>query len=237
MRNFPQPTVDIAAERISTDPDVATISSATGYRPNFGAAIQQTLATDGLLTAVSMLMGFLSSQAISSLIIPDTVNRASFLPSPWLVFAACLLPAIASLLADGINSLKNPAYLPFSRSKSRLRAIYAKRIHLILLAFYFTAILVALCWSAITMPIISKIFVSAVLALALYALGQSIPSRRLSFIVSGILFLVVLVVTQAFMVLKLEADAGLANQKALEGIAAPPIDEGKGLPSGDEAAY
>ena len=90
-----------------------------------------------------------------------------------------------------------------------------------LLAFYFTAILVALCWSALTMVLVSKIFVSAIFAFALYALGQSIPSKRLSFVVSGILFLVVLIATQAFILMRLEANAGKASQDVLNELGNP----------------
>ena len=68
------------------------------------------------------------------------------------------------------------------------------------------------------MPLLSKFFVSAVFAIALYALGQSIPSRRTSFVVSGLLFLVVLVATQTFIVLKLRADSARDKQEMLDAI-------------------
>jgi len=104
---------------------------------------------------------------------------------------------------------------------------------MLLLAFYFTAILAALCWSALAMPLASKIFVSAIFSFALYSLGQSIPSKRMSFMVSGILFLVVLVATQAFIVMRLEADASKANQTVLDELVPPSPEEPRPL---DEAA-
>ena len=51
--------------------------------------------------------------------------------------------------------------------------------------------------------------------------------------VSGILFLVVLVATQAFIVMRLEADASKANQTVLDELVPPSPEEPRPL---DEAA-
>ncbi|PZO60693.1 MAG: hypothetical protein DCF15_01710 [Phormidesmis priestleyi] len=76
------------------------------------------------------------------------------------------------------------------------------------------------------MLLVSKIFVSAIFALALYSLGQSIPSQRLSFIISGILFLIVLVGTQVFIVRRLEADSSKASQELLNDTDSQNQDQG-----------
>ncbi len=233
MRQYPPHTVDISAE-----PLPAYVPPVT-HRKKASAAIRQSLGIDVFLVFISLLVGLLFSSAIGAVVAPVSPGLAPdqsniFIPSQWLIFAACALPGLLFLLLDLLNALSNPAALPFSRSKNGMQAIYASRIHLILLAFYFTAILVALCWSAATMSLISKLFVAAIFAFALYALGQSIPSRRMSFIVSGILFLVVLTAMQAFILMRLDADATKANEELLNGVA-PPAPEKKS--SGSTGAF
>jgi phosphate/sulfate permease len=219
MRHYPSHTVDISAEPVSA------FAPPVNQRRDFTAIIRQSLGVDIFLVFISLLVGLLFSSAIGAVVAPVNPAGALLIPPQWLIFAACALPSVLCLLLDTLSMLSNPVALPFARSKNSLQAIYAKRLHLILLAFYFTTILVALCWSALTMPLLSKLFVSAIFGFALYALGQSIPSTRLSFIVSGILFLVVLVATQAFIVLRLEANTVKANQEALDKLVAPEDDK------------
>lgn len=180
-----------------------------------GSAARQSLGIDFFLIFISLLIGLMFSGTMGAVVAPANLERALFVPPQWLIVTACALPALLCLFVDTLSTVSNPVALPFARSKSSMQAAYANRVHLMLLAFYFTAILVALCWSALTMVLVSKIFVSAIFAFALYALGQSIPSKRLSFLVSGILFLVVLIATQAFILMRLEANAGKASQDVL----------------------
>lgn len=184
-------------------------------RQDFRVAIQQTLGADVGLIFVSLLLGVLFSSAVGAVEPIATPNGDMLLPPKWLIFLSCSLPALLYLLLDSLRSVSNPAAMPFSRSSPRTKLIYGKRIHLLLLAFYFTSILVALCWSAVSMLLFSKLFVSAIFACALYSLGRSIPSQRWSFILSGILFLIVLVATQIFIVTRLEAEAERSNQEIL----------------------
>ncbi|MEL6938141.1 MAG: hypothetical protein AAFO84_03000 [Cyanobacteria bacterium J06598_1] len=216
MRYDPPHTVDVSAEPLRPfQPPVVT-----PVDPR--SAITQSLSVDAVLLALSLLLGVLFSSAISAVDVSGIENVQTLKPPHWFIFGACALPSLIWVFIDGLSALSNPAVLPFARSKVAMKALYAKRFHWLLLGFYFTAILVALCWSAFSMLLVSKIFVAAVFAIALYALGQSIPSRRMSFVLSGILFVVVLVTTQAFIVLKLEADAERANQEALDSLKAPP---------------
>lgn len=223
MKRHSTPTIDISAE------PVAAFSSSVSRRPKDpNAAVWQSLVVDIFLTFVSLLMALIFSSAIGAVVEPTNLERALLIPPQWLIFTVCGFPPLLCLFIDMLSTLSNPDALPFARSKNALNSIYAKRLHMMLLAFYFTAILVALCWSALTMSLASKIFVAAIFAFALYALGQSIPSRRMSFIVSGILFLVVLVMTQAFIVIRLEADSKEASEKVLnELIESPGAEEGQ----------
>mgnify|MGYP001802336921 CR=1 FL=1 len=223
MKYHPPHTVDVSAEPLK--PFQPPIESPP---LPLRAVIAQSLAVDIFFLFVSFLLGVLFSSAVSAVDVTGIYNVAVLRPPLWLIFGVCALPPALWLFIDGLSALSNPAVLPFARSRVAMKAMYAKRFHLLLLAFYFTAILVALCWSAFEMLLVSKLFISAVFAVALYALGQSIPSRRLSFVLSGVLFVVVLVATQAFIVLKLEADANRVGQDALDELYAPPervIDE------------
>ncbi len=232
MRRSSPQTVDISAEPMSGFAPAAAQPKDLQPRDlkrDFKVAVRRSLGIDAFLVSISLLVGVLCSIAVGAIVLPaDTagdLGRAFFLPSQWLVVAICLLPSLLFVLLDGLSATSNPAALPFARSKSSMQAIYASRVHLLLLAVYFTAILMALCWSALLMPLVSKMFVAAIFSFALYALGQSIPSTRMSFIVSGILFLVVLMLTQAFMVLRLEADAGKASQKVLDELNEPQLEK------------
>lgn len=190
-----------------------TPTAPTAYQPYyFRPAIKQTLGVDGFLAFVSLLVGVLLGGSLDSIAVAANLNKAALLPPFGLVVFICSLPALIFLFVDVLSALSNPAVLPFSRSKAGLKKLYAKRLHLSLLASYFAAILVALCWSAVNMMLVSKLFISAVFALALYALGQSIPSRRLGFAVSGALFLVVLLGIQMFIVTAQKVDSNQDDQ-------------------------
>lgn len=206
MRQPSPPLVDIPAA------SVITVSPSASQPDYFRPAIKQTLGVDGFLIFVSLLIGVLLGGSLDSIAVAADLNKAALIPSFGWVVSICGLPALIFLFVDILSALSNPAVLPFARSRTGLKKVYAKRLHLLLLAGYFAAILVALCWSAIDMMLVSKIFISAVFAFALYALGQSIPSRRLGFAVSGVLFLVVLLGIQMFIVTAQKVDPNRANQ-------------------------
>lgn len=216
MRYSPPNTVDISAE------PVAPFPTAVPRQSTLRSVIVQSLGIGTFLVFVSLMLGVLFSSAIGAAFGSADLGQVVFSPPKWFLFLSCSLPALAFLCLDGLTTLSNPASLPFGRSQGHMKAMYAKRIHLMLLGFYFTAILVALCWSAPSMLLMSKVFVASLFSIALYALGQSIPSRRTSFIVSGILFMVVLIATQAFIVLKLEADSERGKQEVLNGVTPTP---------------
>ena len=228
MKYDPPHTVDISAEplRPNQPPVARKVDTRTG--------ILQSLGVDVALVVLSMMIGVLFGGAISGIETAEVENVGALKPPIWFIFAACTLPSIVWVFLDLLSAISNPAVLPFARAKTAMKALYAKRFHLLLLAFYFTAILVALCWSAFSMLLVSKIFVSAVFAIALNALGLSVPSSRLSFIVTGLLFIIVLVATQAFIVFKLEADSERASQEVLEGIGGSEDEAGSVFDSIDE---
>ncbi len=231
MRYANPSTVNVTANPTNTPTTSFTPSI---FQPrSLPQIIRQTLSVDVFLVIISLLMGILFSRAVGEVSSSATANSSLFMPPSWFIFLSCLLPTFICLLLDGLSIFSNPSVLPFAGSPARVKAVYAKRLHLLLLAFYFTAILVALCWSASSMLLASKIFVSAIFALALYSLGQSIPSQRLSFIVSGILFLIVLLGTQIFIVMRLEAVSSRANEELLNDLE-PQNQERGGLEEASE---
>jgi len=157
----------------------------------------------------AVLFGRTINLAQSSVVLRETLIA----PPQWLMLATLLIVPTWYLILDGMSSMGNRLRLPFAGSQQRAKRIYASRVHVVLLAFYFNAILVALCWSAAAMPLFSKLFLAAVFAIAIYALGQSVPSTRLSYILSGILFVIVLVTTQAFIVYKMQAEAEATGEE------------------------
>jgi hypothetical protein len=188
-----------------------------------------SLGIDGVLLLVAGLVAFLFSRGIALAQASEIFQRATanlegvFLPPQWLVMGLGLLAPLGLLGLDALNwGGRNSLRLPCAGSQNRARQIYAKRLHLCLLALYFDAILVVLCWSAGAMPLVSKLFVAAILSLAIYALGQSIPTPRLSFLVSGILFVAVLGGTQLFMTTKIRALQEAGRQQLLQELTNPP---------------
>ena len=86
--------------------------------------------------------------AIGAALSISTSEQIILTPPAWFVFLVCGLPTVTFLCSDGLAALTRPVTLPFAKSQTHTKAVYARRIHLLLLSFYFTAILVALCWSA-----------------------------------------------------------------------------------------
>ncbi|MGB3294451.1 MAG: hypothetical protein WBB01_15800 [Phormidesmis sp.] len=201
-----------------------TTASPSGSRSYyFRPVIRQTLGVDGLLAFVSLLLGVLLGGSLDSIEVAADLNKAALIPPFGSVVFVCGLPALIFLFVDVLSALSNPAVLPFARSKAGLKKIYAKRLHLLLLVSYFASILAALCWLAVNMLLVSKLFISAVFAFALYALGQSIPSRRLGFVVSGVLFLVVLLGIQVLIATTQKVDTDRIDQDDLVEPAEPAI--------------
>ncbi|MEM6255846.1 MAG: hypothetical protein AAF821_23280 [Cyanobacteria bacterium P01_D01_bin.156] len=183
---------------------------------NAPISVFPVLGVDFLIALVAAIAAFLFSQAVSLALSSEAINQTLQAPPLGLVVLSCMAIPLFFIVADVLNALGNRLKLPFSGSRQRAQKIYARRIHLGLLALYFNAILVALCWSASAMPIMSKIYLASVFAIAIYALGQSIPSTKLSFTLSGALFVIVLIATQTFIITKTQAEAEQAEQELRE---------------------
>lgn len=220
MRYSHPQTVDITAEPVTPVSAPVTPQNTSAIR----RAIAYSLGIDVSLFVLMLVVGIVFMGIVTMADAASTLYNPLVKPSRWLFLAISVVPPIIFLCRDTATAFRNPRALPFGRSVPSRNAIYASRAHAHLLAFYFTSILVALCWSAPSMVMFSKLFVSAVFAIALYALGQSIPSRKMSFLVSGALFIVMLIVTQVFIVLRLEADTIRANQEVLNGVKAVPSE-------------
>lgn len=169
-----------------------------------------------LIALVAAIAAFLFSQAVHLALHSESINQTLQAPPLFLVVLSSIAIPLFYIVVDMLNAMGNRLKLPFAGSRKRANKIYARRIHLGLLALYFNAILVALCWSASAMPVMSKIYLAAVFAIAIYALGQSIPSTKLSFTLSGVLFVIVLITTQTFIIAKTQAEAEQAEEELRE---------------------
>ncbi|MEO0352000.1 MAG: hypothetical protein AAF282_18345 [Cyanobacteria bacterium P01_A01_bin.15] len=174
------------------------------------------LGIDLLIVLVAAITAFLFSQAINLALSSESINQVLQAPPQILVIVSSLAVPVGYMALDLLHAANNRLKLPFAGSRKRAQQIYARRIHLGLLALYFNAILVALCWSASAMPVMSKIYLAIVFAIAIYALGQSIPSTKLSFLLSGALFVVVLLATQTFIITKTQTEAEQAGEALRE---------------------
>ena len=174
------------------------------------------LGVDLLIVLVAAITAFLFSQAINLALSSESINQVLQAPPQILVIVSSLVVPVGYMAVDLLHAANNRLKLPFAGSRKRAQQIYARRIHLGLLALYFNAILVALCWSASAMPVMSKIYLAIVFAIAIYALGQSIPSTKLSFLLSGALFVVVLLATQTFIITKTQTEAEQAGEALRE---------------------
>ncbi|MEL6250159.1 MAG: hypothetical protein AAFY78_03080 [Cyanobacteria bacterium J06648_16] len=166
-----------------------------------------SIAINLLVLAVAVVAAVLFGRTISAAESSAALSQTLVAPPQWIVLASLLIVPVWHLTLDGLSTMGNRLRLPFAGSQQRAKRIYAGRVHLVLLAFYFNAILVALCWSAAAMPLFSKLFLAAVFAIAIYALGQSVPSTRLSYLLSGVLFVIVLIATQTFIIFKTQVEA------------------------------
>ena len=175
--------------------------------------VVSVLGIDLLIVLVAAVAAFLFSQAVNLALSSASISQTLQAPPRLLVVVSSVIIPVFYMAMDGLNAAGNRLKLPFAGSRKRAQQIYARRIHLGLLALYFNAILVALCWSASAMPVMSKLYLAAVFAIAIYALGQSIPSTKLSFTLSGVLFVIVLMATQTFIIAKTQAEAEQAEQE------------------------
>ena len=200
--SFPQ-TIDVSANPIGPVTEAVDATATAQKTRAIRTVINQSLGADAFLLVGSLLLGIVCSGAINSVEIGTELQNPLLKPLPWFVFLVCGLPSLVFLLIDTLRASHSPTRMPFAYAQSKTKNIYAKRLHLALGAVYFAAILVAFCWSVPSMLLFSKLFVSAVFAIALYALGQSITSRRKSFVVTGLIFLIVLIAAQIFAMARL----------------------------------
>lgn len=179
-------------------------------------SVVPVLGVDLIIALVAAIAAFLFNQAVNLALSSESISPTLQAPPAFLIVGSSLAIPLVYIVLDALNAASNRLKLPLAGSRKRAQHIYARRIHLGLLALYFNAILVALCWSASAMPVMSKIYLAAVFAIAIYALGQSIPSTKLSFTLSGILFVIVLLATQTFIITKTQAEAEQAGEELRE---------------------
>ena len=110
---------------------------------NAPISVVPVLGVDGLILLVAAIAAFLFSQAISLALSSEAIGRTLEAPPQLLVIGSSVIIPLVYMVMDISNSLGNRLKLPFAGNRKRTQQIYARRIHLGLLALYFNAILVA----------------------------------------------------------------------------------------------
>ena len=103
------------------------------------------LGVDLLIVLEAAITAFLFSQAINLALSSESINQVLQAPPQILVIVSSLVVPVGYMAVDLLHAANNRLKLPFAGSRKRAQQIYARRIHLGLLALYFNAILVALC--------------------------------------------------------------------------------------------
>lgn len=207
MKPASQVTIDIASSHSAIfDPRTEielTEIEAVVPRAKRGHPVANSLYIDLAFLLVASVMGYGLGYIISLVNSGLGLQIAMIAPPQRLMFFSVASVALVFLLLDSFRAIALPSRLP-ARSAKRAWSIYTRRLHWFLAAFFFDAMVIALGWSAAEMPVVSKFFIAAVFALALYASSRSIPSLRLSFWLMSGLFLAMLAATQAFILLSLQ---------------------------------
>ena len=171
---------------------------------NLVAVLVKTFSADAAIWLSGWMLSVLAHWSVATVPVPYE-KAASLLPPQWLIFVVGLSLPSAWLAADTTKALSYPQLLPFAGLPSVLKKVYESRLHQLLLTFCAMTTLILLCWLATEMPLASKLFVSAVFAIALHTLNQKTGSRRRSLLVSSLLFLALLIASQAIITARLTA--------------------------------
>ncbi len=169
---------------------------------NLTAVLIKTFSADTAILLSGWLLSASASWSIGTISVPYK-RAALLLPPQWLMFVVCLLLPSVWLAVDAVKALSYPQSLPFAGLPSVLKKVYEERFHWLLLSFFFVTTLMLLCWAATEMLLVSKLFVSAMFAIALRSLDQRMRSRRRSLLVSSLLFFGLFTIVQVMIMTQL----------------------------------
>lgn len=154
-------------------------------------AMALTLACDlmFLLVAVGVGLVFQAAAAMGSPEVGSGFEKAFVAWSPTLCLTGVWL---WFLLVDGIRGMHPTQFVPFDYTRRVVQHVYLRRLEISIWIVAFSTILLYLCLSLATIPLFSKLFLSAVMALVVLAVRKSIPLGRLSFAMASGVFLLTL---------------------------------------------
>ncbi|NER79100.1 MAG: hypothetical protein F6K42_05875 [Leptolyngbya sp. SIO1D8] len=168
--------------------ETATISRRQRSVPDQRAALL-TLACDFMFLMVSVGAAIVLRALVMALW-PEAGNTGEQGIVEWLAVLATMGGWLWFLGLDAARCVRPARLLPFEYTERVAQHIYLRRMELSLWTVATSLILLCLCMSFARTPLISKLFLSAVIGLVILAVRKSIPAGRLSFAIAASIFVV-----------------------------------------------
>lgn len=160
-------------------------------------AMPLTLACDVMFLLIAVGAGLLL-HALVVVVWPTDGSRFQQQMVEWMPFWATTTTAAWYLFVDSLRCWLARRHLPFNYPLRDLRRFYGERAELILGTIAAHLLLLCLCLLMPRQPLISKLFLSGIVAVVAYAVRQSIPSRPLALTAStGVFSFAMFIVTIA----------------------------------------
>ena len=192
----PAPSSPVVAETTTAASDESLPPSAPLW------AVSLTLACDGMMLLTTIGVGLLLHVLVVS-IWPTDAELFQKQMLEWMPFWALTTTAAWYLLVDVLRCWLSRRHLPFNYPLKDIQRFYWERTEMILGTIAVHLLLLCLCLLMPRQPFISKLFLSAVVAVGAYAVRQSIPSRKLAFAAStGVFSCAMFIVTIAAQVIR-----------------------------------
>lgn len=155
-------------------------------------AVLLTIACDLMLLMVAVGAAFLF-RALVLMLWPEAGSDGEKSVVEWLVFLVLVGSWLWFLVTDLFQGIQPSQLVPFEYEESVLQHIYLRRLEISLLMVASGTILLCLCLFFISIPLISKLFLASLIALAMIAVRNSIPDGRLSFATASVIFIAAIV--------------------------------------------
>lgn len=169
----------------------APIVQKTRPKPPTSPTLTLTIACD--LTFLLMTAG--AGLLMYTLVVgvwPTTQNSLEKEMVEWMPFWALTSTAIWFLLTDGLRHWRARRPLPFDLAPEAAQELYWQRFELLVWALSSHLVLLCLCLLMPNQPLISKLFLSSIVALVTLAARKSVRSRKNAFAASMSIFSMVM---------------------------------------------
>lgn len=167
------------------------------HHSNRSISVLLTLTCDVTFLLIAVGIGLLLQALIVS-VWPSTGNLSEKGMVEWMPFGAVVSSATGYLLRDLRQCWRSSGLLPFDYGENIFQQIYWRRLELILWEIASHLVLLCLCLLLPDEPLVSKLFLSGIVALISLAVHKSIPAQRSAFAAStGVFSMAMFVITMA----------------------------------------